>query len=120
MFEQYEQAVQFEDNLSSHKTQACIEFWRNSNCSQRLYPPDLTHVLQRIDRHIGIRYKTQVYRDVRSSYTENMRDGNRLSKEAIRLSALKKRVLITKAVANVHEQLARSGAFQRSFIATGT
>ena len=38
----------------------------------------------------------------------------------VRLTALAKRVLITKAVARVHERLATRGSFRRPFIATGT
>ena len=38
----------------------------------------------------------------------------------VRLTALAKGVLITKAVARVHERLATRGTFRRAFIATGT
>ena len=38
----------------------------------------------------------------------------------VRLTALAKRVLITKAVARAHERLATRGSFGRAFIATGT
>ena len=40
--------------------------------------------------------------------------------DAARLSAMEKRVLITKAVATTHELMAKRGAFKRAFIATGT
>ena len=36
------------------------------------------------------------------------------------MKPLEKRVLITKIVADTHERLALSGAFERAFIATGT
>ena len=38
----------------------------------------------------------------------------------VRMKPLHKRVLIMKLVADTHERLARSGVFERSFIATGT
>ena len=46
----------------------------------------------------------------------------RESKESdtARLSAMEKRILITKAVALTYELLAKRGAFKRAFIATGT
>ena len=49
---------------------------------------------------------------------KNCRDPTKLN--YTKLSALKKRVLITKAVGDVHERLCRNGAFRRSFLATGT
>ena len=36
------------------------------------------------------------------------------------MSAMEKRICITKVVANTHEALAKAGAFRRAFIATGT
>ena len=39
---------------------------------------------------------------------------------ALTLSPLEKRVLISKTVADTHQRLGKSGAFRRSFIATGT
>ena len=39
---------------------------------------------------------------------------------ALTMPPLEKRVLITKTVADTHQRLAKSGAFRRSFIATGT
>ena len=83
-----------------------------------MYPPDLTQVLQPIDRHIGVQYKTEVYKAVRSKSMKLIR----LAEDAktARMSAMEKRIMITKAVAETHERLAKSGAFRRSFIATGT
>ena len=118
VFEKYAQAVQFEDNLSSHKTPAVLAYQRTTNCSQRLYPPDLTQVLQPIDRHIGIQYKTAVYKAIRSKSFELVRESK--DSKSPHLSAMEKRILITKAVAEKHELLAKSGAFRRAFIATGT
>ena len=82
------------------------------------YPPDLTQVLQPIDRHIGIQYKTAVYKIIRSVSMKKIREGKNPATEG--LSPAKKRILITRAVADTHERLAQSNAFRRSFIATGT
>ena len=87
-------------------------------CVQKLYPPDLTHVLQCIDRHLGIRYKTEVYRAIRSAHMKRFCEGKR--DVDFMLSPLEKRVTITKTVAEIHERLARGGYFRRAFIATGT
>ena len=108
----------FEDNLSSHKTQEVIDFWQTTKCFQRLYPPDLTHVLQCIDRHIGIQYKSEVYKRVRRENMKNCLDPTKQS--YTKLSALKKRVLISQAIGDVHERLCRNRAFRRSFLATET
>ena len=51
-------------------TPAVREFWGTINCTQILFPPGLTHVLQPVDRHIGIQYKKAVYQAVRA---ESMR-----------------------------------------------
>ena len=40
--------------------------------------------------------------------------------DSTRMNPLEKRVLTTKIVAETHEQLARSGAFRKAFVATGT
>ena len=85
---------------------------------QKLYLPNLTQVLQCIDRHIGVRYKSTVYCSVRS---ENMK---RLLEDKwstpCKLGALAKKVIITKTVGDPHDRICRSGDFRRSFIATGT
>ena len=73
VLEQYDEAVQFEDNLSSHKTDTVNEFWDSSKCYRKLYPPELTQVLQPIDRHIGIQYKSAVYQVVRSQSMKLLR-----------------------------------------------
>ena len=118
IFERYDECVQFEDNLSSHKTAAVNEFWKSSNCIQKLYPPDLTHVIQPVDRHIGIRYKTEVYKAMRAKIVELINENK--GESLPRIKPLQKRVLITKIVADTHERLARSGSFRRAFLATGT
>ena len=118
VFDKYSQTVQFEDNLSSHKTAAVTSFWKTIKCSQRLYPPDLTQVLQPIDRHIGIQYKKAVYQAVRNLTMKKLRLAS--DNKMVRLSAMERRIVITKAVAETHERLAKKGAFRRSFIATGT
>ena len=47
---------------------------------------------------------------IRESNPENM----------VHMTAMDKRILITKAIAEAHERLAKKGAFRRAFIATGT
>ncbi len=51
----YLHTVQFEDNLSSHKTAAVEQAWKQYLPSrlQSLYPSNLAWCLQVIDRHIG-------------------------------------------------------------------
>ena len=100
VFEKYPHCVQFEDNLSSHKTPEVLAFWETIKCSQILYPPDLTHVLQPVDRHIGIQYKTAVYKAVRSRSMELLRADRQPTNT--KLSAMEKRIIITKAVAETH------------------
>ena len=118
VFDQFEKSVHFEDNLSSHKTQTVTDFQKTTTCTQRLFPPDLTHVLQPIDRHVGIIYKRDVYRAVRSDAMKRIRNANGLEKS--RITPFEKRVLITKVVADTHERLSKTSAFRRSFIATAT
>ena len=118
VFEKYPHSVQFEDNLSSHKTPEVLAFWETIKCSQILYPPDLTHVLQPVDRHIGIQYKTAVYKAVRSRSMELLRAEKQPTNT--RLSAMEKRIIITKAVAETHYRLARNGSFRGAFISTGS
>ena len=75
-------------------------------------------MLQPVDRHVGIQYKTAVYKAVRAKTMELLRDRNGESPK--RMKPLDKRVLITKIVAETHERLARAGFFKRAFLATGT
>lgn len=67
---------------------------------------------------MGVRYKTKVYQVVRSECMRKINESNGGS--IVQMTAQEKRVLITRAVADVHERLAKSGAFRRAFIATGT
>ena len=83
-----------------------------------LYPPDQTHVLQPVDRHIGIQYKTAIYKAVRAKSMQLMRESE--GSDIFRMKPLEKRVLMTKIVADTHERLARNGTFERAFVATGT
>ena len=48
---------------------------------------------------------------------EQLRRGGQSS---LKLPAMMKRIIITKAVADTHEFLARNGGFKRAFTATGT
>ena len=117
-FDKWDKSVQFEDNLTSHTTPAVNDFQQSLTCVRILCPPDLTQVLQPIDRHVGIQYKTDVYKAVRSHAMKILRNGKGF--ESTRMTPLAKRVLITKSVADTHERLAKSNSFVRSFIATGT
>jgi hypothetical protein len=62
-------AVQFEDNLSSHKTEEVIEAWRTfiPSFKQCLFKPNLTWCLQPIDRHLGKQYQVLLTCVTRSS-----------------------------------------------------
>ena len=114
--------VQFEDNLSSHKTEESQSAWKTSLPNfrpPRYYPPRLTGVVQSIDRHVGIHYKRGVYTDVREECLRRMwaaGPGNRPEP----MTNAERRILITKSVANTHDRLWRTGMFKRVFIATGT
>ena len=114
--------VQFEDNLSSHKTPESKSAWITSLPQfrpPRYYPPRLTGVVQAIDRHLGIHYKRGVYKDVREECLRRMRAaGPGVRPEP--MTAAERRILITKSVANTHDRLWRTGMFTRAFIATGT
>ena len=88
------------------------------NCTQRLFPPGLTHVIQPVDLHIGIQYKKAVYQAVRAESMKKIRENQ--GALTTRLKPLDKRVLVTKVVGETHERLARNGAFKRAFLATGT
>ena len=60
--------VAFEDNLSSHLTDVVMEFWEREMdmfVPPCFVPPKMMEIIQVIDRHVGIRYKKAVYRDVR-------------------------------------------------------
>ena len=116
--DQYDQAVQFEDNLSSHTTPAVTAFQKQSKCTQILYPPNLTQVLQPVDRHVGIQYKTAVYKAIRS-VSMGLIKGQKAG-SSMRMTPMKKRILITKVVAKTHDRLARTGIFHRAFVATGS
>ena len=88
------------------------------NCTQKLFPPGLTHVVQPVDGYIGIQYKKAVYQAVRAESMRKIRENQRAL--TTRVKPMFQRVLITKVVAETHERLARNGAFKRAFLATGT
>ena len=61
--EKYEVVVLFADNLSTHKIEDSLTFFKNKLpvfAEPRFYPPNLTMSLQSIDRYIGIIYKKAV------------------------------------------------------------
>jgi hypothetical protein len=112
-----QKTVQFEDNLSAHTTEASKETWRQllPNCTQRLFPPNTTSVLQPIDRHLGIIYKHAAYRKLRSLMFEKVQGG--MTRE---LSSREKRIALTHAFGETHLDLALNDKFARCFVATGT
>jgi hypothetical protein len=71
----------------------------------RFYPANLTLLIQAIDHHIGIVYKTAVTKAVRKLLVEKMdedeakRAGTDFNAASKALSATEKRALITKVVA---------------------
>jgi hypothetical protein len=118
--------VQFEDNLSAHKTDAVAEYWKENLknfLDPRYYPAQLTLLLQAIDHHIGIIYKISVTKAVQAFLVEKLEQAKRDGVEFDPASAMfisEKRILITKVVADTHERLAKANVFKRAFIATGT
>ena len=115
-----EPEVKFEDNLSSHKTEEVIEAWTKylPNSTQMLFPANMTWCLQPIDRHIGKQYKSHVYKGIRSEMMRRLR-ACQAGELPQALTVSEKRVLITKLIAEKHEELLQTGAFERAFIATG-
>jgi hypothetical protein len=112
-------AVKFEDNQSAHKTDQALASMERflANWIQVLYPPNLTHCLQPVDRHIGIQYKRDVYDAVRAELLRRMEaagDG-----VPVPLTACDKRILVTQAIGSTHARLAAKG-FMRAFVATAT
>ena len=71
-----------------------------------------------MDRHVGVRYKTAVYKALREKSMRLIRE--KANPASLRMKPLEKRVLITKIVADTHERLAREGAFRRAFLGTGS
>ena len=118
VLQKYPHSVQFEDNLSSHKTPMVKAFQEKVTCNQRFFPPDLTQVLQPIDRHVGIIYKTEVYQAIRNKSMQLLRGEGGTA--TTRLTPSAKRILITKTVGETHERLARSGVFGKAFLGAGT
>ena len=74
--EKDEVGVLFADNLSTHKSEESLTFFKNelpAFAEPRFYPPNLTMSLQPIDRHIGIIYKKAVYKAYRKEMTTRLR-----------------------------------------------
>jgi hypothetical protein len=113
---------QFEDNLSAHLTYEVLEYWKREkpNWGRRSYPPKLTWCMQAIDRHIGIIYKTDVYRAMRAESLKRLNACVSKSDLPAKLTAREKRILITDVVAATHKRLAGLNTAYRAFIATGT
>ena len=58
------QGLTIEDNLSTHLTEATLNYWANELTNflpPKMLPANMTDIIQVIDRHIGIRYKRAVY-----------------------------------------------------------
>jgi hypothetical protein len=117
--------VVVEDNLSSHKTDDVIQYWKSElphYTEPRFIPANMTMVLQVVDRHIGVRYKEAVYKEYRKTMTKSLREARKSNPSAIvqAMTPREKRILITKTIGSIHEKLAKTDLFQRAFVATGT
>ena len=122
--------VVFEDNLSSHRTDAVFDFWETEMDMfepPRFVPPNMTDIVQVIDRHIGIRYKRAVYRAFRKELMKRMKAARAAAGTSdgvviAQLTPREKRIIITKAIANEHAKLTRPECvvYERGFVATGT
>ena len=123
-----EKGLVIEDNLSSHKTDEALDFWANeleNFLMPEFVPPNMTEVIQVIDRHIGILYKRAVYRAMRREIMRRLREAREAAGTAhgvtIKpMTPRERRILITRAVADEHERLSASGCYLRGFIATAT
>jgi hypothetical protein len=82
----------------------------------------MTIILQVVDRHIGVRYKEAVYKEYRRRMTKSLMEARKTDQNAIvePMTPREKRILITRAIGNLHEKLAKTDLFQRAFVATGT
>ena len=122
--------VTFEDNLSSHKTDMVEQFWASELTEfapPHFCPPNMTSVLQPIDRNVGVIYKGRVYKGYRRIMEERLSkamaalNGSEHGGDLIQpLSPRDKRVLITKIIGDTHEELSKTDVFTRAFEATGT
>ena len=125
-----EVGVFFADNLSTHKSEDGISSFSEELTSfapPRFYPANMTMSVQPIDRHIGVMYKTAVYKSYRKEMTNILRDhiaqasdndGNQAPVPT--MSARDKRILITKAVSKAHKEICATPNVERAFVATGT
>ena len=118
----------FKDNLSSHKTDEVLAFWDDElpNFSDpRFIPANMLENLQVIDRHIGIRYKEDVYLSARKELTRRLVDAHAANGGACEvtipsLTPKEKHILIMHVVGEFHEKITQSGAYEQGNIATGT
>ena len=112
---------QFEDNLTSHRVDEVLAFWKDNmpTSDRNSYPANLTWCLQAVDCHNGIIYKTDVYRGIREESLKRIRacTGDELPKK---FTAREKRIMLTHIVVATHKRLAIENHFFRSFISTGT
>ena len=122
--------MNFEDNLSSHKTEAVLKFWETelkNFLPPQFVPANLTDIIQVIDRHIGIIYKRAVYRAIRIELIGRLREARVASggADGVTIKALtprEKRIIITKAIGDCHTRLTHHlcKTYERAFIATAT
>jgi hypothetical protein len=112
----------FEDNLSYHKTDEVMRFWENELdqfAEPRFFPANMTMILQPIDRHIDIRYKEAVYREYRRNCFQRL-EASKYDKTLEPFSLRDKRIMITRAIGDIHDKLSNTGVFERAFSAAGT
>ena len=126
--EESKKGVTVEDNLSLHKTADVLAVFKEELChfaAPRFVPPNMTWIVQVIDRHIGIMYKLKVYAGYRKVQLKRLKDAwkdNDKGKTAVAapMSPKEKRILITKIIGHVHEEITLNTTYFRAFIATGT
>ena|GEM_PF-4185552 len=113
--------IHFEDNLGSHLTDEVLAYWKTDkpHWGHRTYPKKLTWCMQVVDRHLGILYKTDVYRGFRAEMMKRV-NACRDNEIPAKFTSREKRIMITHIVAATHKRVQEADGVFRAFIATGT
>ena len=82
-------------------------------------------IIKVVDRHIGIWYKKEAYMAFQKEMMNRLRaackEAGKVDNAPIKaLTPAEKRILITHAIGRCHEELLKTNACERAFIATGT